>query len=134
MVLFRVAVAMKGIFLVPDVVQAPPSYYQKITFWIGDRHEYCTGNRIVSRPLSLFDRIAKRAEYYTGHPFAFGAALFIILIWGMAGTMFHYSDSWQLFINTGTTIVTFLMVFVIQSNQNRATLPFSSSSMKSSGR
>jgi low affinity Fe/Cu permease len=54
-----------------------------------------------------------------GHPFAFGVALFIILSWAVTGPLFNYSDTWQLVINTGTTIVTFLMVFLIQNTQNR---------------
>ena len=54
-----------------------------------------------------------------GHPSAFAAALLIIVIWAMTGPVFGYSDTWQLVINTGTTIVTFLMVFLIQNTQNR---------------
>ena len=54
-----------------------------------------------------------------GSAWAFAAAILIILIWGVTGPMFHYSDTWQLIINTGTTIVTFLMVFLIQNTQNR---------------
>jgi low affinity Fe/Cu permease len=54
-----------------------------------------------------------------GSPWAFIVAGVIILVWGITGPMFHYSDTWQLIINTGTTIVTFLMVFLIQNTQNR---------------
>ena len=54
-----------------------------------------------------------------GHPWAFGAALLIIIGWAVTGPLFDYSDTWQLVINTGTTIVTFLMVFLIQNTQNR---------------
>ena len=54
-----------------------------------------------------------------GTPWAFIIALTIILVWAVTGPMFHYSDTWQLIINTGTTIVTFLMVFLIQNTQNR---------------
>jgi low affinity Fe/Cu permease len=54
-----------------------------------------------------------------GSAWAFATAILIILIWGLTGPMFHYSDTWQLIINTGTTIVTFLMVFLIQNTQNR---------------
>lgn len=54
-----------------------------------------------------------------GSPFAFAAAMFVIVAWGLSGPTFGYSDTWQLIINTGTTIVTFLMVFVIQNTQNR---------------
>lgn len=55
----------------------------------------------------------------TGHPFAFIAACLIIILWLSTGPLFGYSDTWQLVINTGTTIVTFLMVFLIQNTQNR---------------
>jgi low affinity Fe/Cu permease len=79
-----------------------------------------SGDQPMSRPLNLFDRIAKSAEYMTGHPVAFCIALTLIAAWAMTGPAFHYSDSWQLVINTATTVVTFLMVFVIQNNQNRA--------------
>ena len=54
-----------------------------------------------------------------GRPLAFISALGVVLLWGATGPMFHYSDTWQLVINTGTTIVTFLMVFLIQNSQNR---------------
>jgi low affinity Fe/Cu permease len=54
-----------------------------------------------------------------GNAWAFVAAILVIMIWGMTGPTFHYSDTWQLIINTGTTIVTFLMVFLIQNTQNR---------------
>ena len=54
-----------------------------------------------------------------GHPWAFGAALLVIIAWAVTGPLFRYSDTWQLVINTGTTIVTFLMVFLIQNTQNR---------------
>ncbi len=54
-----------------------------------------------------------------GHPTAFGGALLIVIAWAVLGPIFHFSDTWQLVINTGTTIVTFLMVFLIQNTQNR---------------
>jgi len=54
-----------------------------------------------------------------GSAWTFASAIFIIIIWGLTGPMFRYSDTWQLIINTGTTIVTFLMVFLIQNTQNR---------------
>jgi low affinity Fe/Cu permease len=56
-----------------------------------------------------------------GSPFAFSLALLTVVVWGLTGPFFHYSDTWQLIINTGTTIVTFLMVFLIQNTQNRDT-------------
>jgi low affinity Fe/Cu permease len=67
----------------------------------------------------LFDEIAAKVARWTGRPIAFGIALLIILAWAITGPVFHYSDTWQLIINTGTTIVTFLMVFLIQNSQNR---------------
>jgi low affinity Fe/Cu permease len=68
---------------------------------------------------SLFSRFAKWAAYATGHPLAFLLAVGIILGWALTGPFFHFSDTWQLVINTGTTIITFLMVFLIQNTQNR---------------
>jgi low affinity Fe/Cu permease len=66
-----------------------------------------------------FRFFAKRSSMMLGSAWAFTAAILIILVWGVTGPMFHYSDTWQLIINTGTTIVTFLMVFLIQNTQNR---------------
>ena len=74
---------------------------------------------LILRPTSLFDRFAKQAEYAVGHPKAFALAVGAILLWAVAGPFFQYSDTWQLVINTATTIVTFLMVFLIQNSQNR---------------
>jgi low affinity Fe/Cu permease len=68
---------------------------------------------------SPFSRFAKWTARATGHPAAFMAAALIIVIWGVTGPIFKFSDTWQLVINTGTTIVTFLMVFLIQNTQNR---------------
>ena len=68
---------------------------------------------------SLFNRSAKLTARATGHAMAFFFAVLIILVWGITGPTFHFSDTWQLVINTGTTIVTFLMVFLIQNTQNR---------------
>ena len=70
---------------------------------------------------SLFSRFARRTARATGQPAAFGVAAVIILVWAVTGPLFHFSDTWQLVINTGTTIVTFLMVFLIQSTQSRDT-------------
>jgi len=67
----------------------------------------------------VFDKFAKKTAWATGQPLTFGLALTIIATWGLTGPLFHYSDTWQLVINTGTTIVTFLMVFLIQNTQNR---------------
>ncbi|HYM80906.1 MAG TPA: low affinity iron permease family protein [Candidatus Limnocylindria bacterium] len=71
------------------------------------------------RPATPFARFAKRTALATGRPWAFGAALAIVVVWFATGPVFGYSDTWQLVINTGTTIVTFLMVFLIQNQQNR---------------
>jgi len=57
--------------------------------------------------------------HFAGRPFAFVASCLVIVLWAVSGPMFHYSDTWQLVINTGTTIITFLMVFLIQNTQNR---------------
>jgi low affinity Fe/Cu permease len=66
-----------------------------------------------------FAHFANLASTCLGSQWAFAAAIGIILIWGITGPIYHYSDTWQLLINTGTTIVTFLMVFLIQNTQNR---------------
>ena len=68
---------------------------------------------------SLFTRFAKGTARRAGHPAAFLLAVALLLAWGLSGPVFGFSDTWQLVINTGTTIVTFLMVFLIQSTQNR---------------
>ena len=68
-----------------------------------------------------FTRVAKKTAHYTGRPIAFGLAAGTILVWLITGPIFDYSDTWQLIINTGTTVITFLMVFLIQNTQNRDT-------------
>src|SRR5258708_957547 len=68
---------------------------------------------------AAFRIFARRSSMVLGSAWAFATAILIILIWGLTGPMFHFSDTWQLIINTGTTIVTFLMVFLIQNTQNR---------------
>ena len=68
-----------------------------------------------------FARFAAATANWTGTTTAFVTALAIVCVWGVTGPLFHYSDTWQLVINTGTTIVTFLMVFLIQNTQNRDT-------------
>ena len=70
---------------------------------------------------SLFNRFAKHAAVVTGKPLTFVCAVLIIIGWAAVGPLFGFSDTWQLVINTGTTIVTFLMVFLIQNTQNRDT-------------
>ena len=71
---------------------------------------------VISDAFRIF---ARRCSSVLGSPWAFAAAILIIVVWGITGPTFHYSDTWQLIINTGTTIVTFLMVFLIQNTQNR---------------
>ena len=70
---------------------------------------------------AAFDRFARRIEQQVGTPLAFGTAIAVVVIWVITGPLFGWSDTWQLVINTGTTIVTFLMVFLIQSTQSRDT-------------
>jgi low affinity Fe/Cu permease len=71
------------------------------------------------KPLSLFERFAGRATAMAGRSVAFALALLTIIVWGITGPLFGFSEVWQLVINTGTTIVTFLMVFLIQHQQNK---------------
>jgi low affinity Fe/Cu permease len=66
-----------------------------------------------------FSHFASRASHWAGHYIAFIAAVGIVLIWAATGPLFAFSSTWQLVINTGTTIITFLMVFLIQNSQNR---------------
>jgi low affinity Fe/Cu permease len=68
---------------------------------------------------SAFAQVTSRA---TGHPMAFLLAVLVVILWAVTGPLFGYSDTWQLVINTGTTIITFLMVFLIQNTQNRDTM------------
>jgi low affinity Fe/Cu permease len=76
----------------------------------------------VSAALSRrFSRFAQATAHWTGHPAVFLLAVAVVLVWIFTGPVFNYSDTWQLVINTGTTIVTFLMVFLIQNTQNRDT-------------
>jgi low affinity Fe/Cu permease len=78
----------------------------------------------VRHETDLFTRFSHRASKLFGSSRAFVAAILVIVIWLVTGPMFHYSNTWQLIINTGTTVVTFLMVFVIQSSQNRDAVAF----------
>jgi len=70
----------------------------------------------------LFERFARRASTLAGKPAAFFSALAIVIVWLATGPIFGFTDTWQLIINTGTTIITFLMVFLLQHSQNRDTL------------
>ena len=67
----------------------------------------------------LFSKVANAVAHVTGRPLTFLACCLLVLAWALSGPAFHFSDTWQLVINTGTTIVTFLMVFLIQNTQNR---------------
>lgn len=67
----------------------------------------------------LFRKFSHKTSEVVGSPAAFITALFILILWGVSGPIFHFSDTWQLVINTATTIITFLMVFLIQNTQNR---------------
>ena len=66
----------------------------------------------------LFHRFARATSKAVGSPYVFALAVFVVAVWAIAGPFFHYSETWQLVINTGTTIVTFLIVFIIQNTQN----------------
>ncbi|HSQ28788.1 MAG TPA: low affinity iron permease family protein [Gemmatimonadaceae bacterium] len=72
-----------------------------------------------SRTYDAFRRFAHRVSISVGAPWAFALALAIVAVWALTGPVFRFSDTWQLVINTGTTVITFLMVFVIQNTQNR---------------
>lgn len=70
----------------------------------------------------FFNKFSTIITKATGSPYAFITAIVIVVVWGITGPLFHFSDTWQLVINTGTTIVTFLMVFIIQHSQNKDTI------------
>ena len=74
---------------------------------------------VFCRISDAFRAFARKTSQVLGSPWAFTVAILIIVVWAALGPTFHYSDTWQLIINTGTTIVTFLMVFLIQNTQNR---------------
>ena len=76
-------------------------------------------HRPVGVVRDVFRIFARKSSMVLGSAWVFAVAIAIILVWGLTGPAFHYSDTWQLIINTGTTIVTFLMVFLIQNTQNR---------------
>ena len=73
------------------------------------------------RPTSWYSRFARTAAHFSGRPWVFLFAFLTLVVWAVTGPLFGFSDTWQLVINTGTTIVTFLMVFLIQNTQNRDT-------------
>ena len=71
--------------------------------------------------LQRWEQVAQAVTEWSGKPLAFGVALLTVVVWAVTGPLFNFSDTWQLVINTGTTIVTFLMVFLIQQTQNKDT-------------
>jgi low affinity Fe/Cu permease len=79
-------------------------------------------NVMAKRPESIFTRFTSSVAMAMGHAWVFIIALLVLLLWAVSGPIFGFSDTWQLIINTGTTIVTFLMVFIIQNTQNRDSL------------
>ncbi|HWG89098.1 MAG TPA: low affinity iron permease family protein [Candidatus Acidoferrales bacterium] len=86
------------------------------------RKKYVEARKQVTQTSGLrfwFSRFASRTALLVGHPYMFLAAVLVIVGWALSGRIFHYSDTWQLIINTGTTIITFLVVFLIQNTQNR---------------
>ena len=78
-----------------------------------------TDTQLSGKNASFFTRFARWTSRATGTPAAFMTAVSVVVVWAITGPLFGFSDTWQLVINTGTTIVTFLMVFAIQSSQNR---------------
>ena len=93
-------------------IMAIATQKEKLKQQAASRDFFC----VVSDAFRLF---ARRSSMLLGSAWAFASAILIIVIWGLTGPAFHYSNTWQLIINTGTTIVTFLMVFLIQNTQNR---------------
>ena len=90
--------------------------------------DHVAGRRLSKKRLAgpyaandVFRRVAAKTSHFVGSPWAFVGALGVVLVWALTGPIFRFSDTWQLVINTGTTIVTFLMVFLIQNTQNRDT-------------
>ena len=80
----------------------------------------CPGKTGKANAIShFFDRFASQVTKWAGSPVAFGIALIAVVVWGISGPAFGFSETWQLVINTGTTIITFLMVFLIQQSQNK---------------
>ncbi|MEY2562904.1 MAG: hypothetical protein QOH88_1097 [Verrucomicrobiota bacterium] len=83
------------------------------------KEDGCDNRDFFCRIRDVFGVFARKTSNVLGSAWAFVSAILIIIIWATTGPAFHYSDTWQLIINTGTTIVTFLMVFLIQNTQNR---------------
>lgn len=78
--------------------------------------------RNVPRLTQFFDRLANHVTRISGKPMAFIFSFLVVIIWALTGPIFKFSDTWQLVINTGTTVITFLMVFIIQQTQNKDTM------------
>ena len=74
---------------------------------------------MTNRLRNAFDCVAEWTARNLGSPVSFTLALFVVFVWAVSGPLFHFSDTWQLIINTGTTIATFLMVFLLQNSSNR---------------
>lgn len=85
------------------------------------REHISLARKNVSSRSNVFRRFAQTVSTAAGRPWTFAAAVALIVVWGVSGPLFNFSDTWQLVINTTTTIVTFLMVFLIQNTQNRDT-------------
>jgi low affinity Fe/Cu permease len=84
------------------------------------KHRVAAEQKLPQRGFThWFSRVASRIADFTGRPWAFLTAMLVIVVWLITGPIFGFSDTWQLVINTGTTVVTFLMVFLIQNTQNR---------------
>jgi low affinity Fe/Cu permease len=88
---------------------------------MGERFAPRAGLSGVNNHASFFTRFSRATEHLVGRPATFVLAVAVIAVWAITGPIFHFSDTWQLVINTGTTIITFLMVFLIQATQNRDT-------------
>lgn len=87
-----------------------------------DQDHAGNGDGFGHRLHEMFSTFAQKVSKVTGQPTTFLVAVLVVVVWAITGPLFGYSDTWQLVINTGTTIVTFLMVFLIQNTQNRDTL------------
>jgi low affinity Fe/Cu permease len=96
----------------PDSAQATP---EESARFLEARKQVAQASTVSLR----FSRLASRTAHWVGHPIMFILAVAVLVIWAVSGPFFHFSDTWQLIINTGTTIVTFLVVFLIQNTQNR---------------
>jgi low affinity Fe/Cu permease len=86
------------------------------------RKPYIEAREQITRASTVrfwFSRFATRTAQFVGHPGVFFTAVAVLILWGLTGSYFHYSDTWQLVINTGTSVITFLVVFLIQNTQNR---------------